>query len=54
MPVDFTECIEKFLGPEICQNPEVLNSKLNQDERDNLDQPLRIGELDEAVKTLNL
>jgi hypothetical protein len=54
MPGDFTECIEKFLGPEICQNPVVLNSKLDQDEKDNLDQPLRIGELDEAVKTLNL
>jgi len=54
MPADFTNCIEEFLGPDICRNPVVENSKLDQNEKENLDQPLRIGELDEAVKNLNL
>ncbi len=54
MPADFTNCIEDFLGPDICRNPVVENSKLDQNEKENLDQPLRISELDEAVKNLNL
>jgi hypothetical protein len=29
MPVDFSNCIENFLGPQICENPVVQNSKLN-------------------------
>jgi hypothetical protein len=54
MPEDFTNCIENFLGPEICQHPVVTNSKLNEDEKNNLESPLNISELDESVTKLNL
>ncbi len=30
MPDDFSNCVEDFLGPEICQHPVVTNSKLNE------------------------
>jgi hypothetical protein len=54
MPADFSNCIENFLGPQICGNPVVQNSKLSEDERNDLDRPLGITELDESVKKLNL
>ena len=50
MPANFTDCIENFLGPEICGSPVVIGSKSNDDERNNLDRPLGIEELDESVK----
>jgi exonuclease III len=54
MPDDFTNCIEDFLGPDICTNPVVVESKLTEEERDLLDRPLSIIELDESVRKLNL
>ncbi len=54
MPADFTNCIENFLGPEICQNPLVVNSKLDDNEREWLECPLSLAELDESVNSLNL
>ena len=54
MPANFTDCIENFLGPEICGSPVVIGSKSNDDERNNLDRPLGIEELDESVKKLNI
>jgi hypothetical protein len=54
MPADFSNCIENFLGPQICGNPVVQNSKLSDEERNDLDRPLGISELDESVKKLNL
>ncbi len=54
MPADFTNCIEEFLGPDICQNPLVVNSKLDENERELLERPLSIAELDESVNSLNL
>ncbi len=52
MPANFTDCIENFLGPEISGSPVVLGSKLNNDERNNLDRFLGIEELNESVKKL--
>jgi hypothetical protein len=54
MPENFENCIENFLGPEICANPVVVNSKLSETERNELEQPLSLNELDESVKKLNL
>jgi hypothetical protein len=54
MPNDFSNCIENFLGPEICANAVVQDSKLTADERELLDRPLSITELDESVRKLNL
>ena len=54
MPANFTNCIENFLGPEICGSPVVIGSKLDNDERNNLNRPLGIEELDETVKKLNI
>jgi hypothetical protein len=41
--------IENFLE-EVAQHPEVENSKLNEEEKNFLDRPLTIGELDNSVK----
>jgi exonuclease III len=46
--------IEDFLGPEVCNHPTVLGSKLTDFERRELDNPLEITELDEALKKANL
>jgi hypothetical protein len=54
MPENFNNCIEDFLGPDICANPVVINSKINDQERNELENPLSINELDESVKKLNL
>ena len=54
MPADFTNCIENFLGPEICGHETVFRCKLTQEERDILDSRLTIAELDESIKKLNL
>jgi len=51
---DFTGCIERFLGPDICAHDTVRESKLDEQEKNLLDQPLTIAELDASVKTLNL
>ena len=46
-------CIEEFLGPEILAHPIVQSSILTKTERDKLEKPLTIFELDEAVKLSN-
>jgi hypothetical protein len=46
-------CIENFLGPEICSNPIVLNSKLNFTEQQSFDSDLSLQELDRALHKLN-
>ena len=50
---DFKGCIEKFLGPDICEHKIVKESKLSNSERDSLEKPLDISELDKAVKEAN-
>jgi hypothetical protein len=50
---DFENCIERFLGPEICNNPIVKNSKITPAENLMLNAPLTIEELDLAVKKAN-
>ena len=47
-------CIDRFLGEDICAHPLVRNSKLTDADRIDLDTPLSVTELDEAVKKLNL
>ncbi len=46
--------IEEFLGPDICAHPMVLGSKLNILERDHLDRPLDVAELDKALSEANM
>jgi exonuclease III len=46
-------CINDFLGPEIYNNPIVLNAKLSGDESLLYDRPLSIQELDNAVNKSN-
>jgi hypothetical protein len=52
--INFDNCITDFLGQEICESPVVRNSKLTADEREALDMPLSIGELDESLNNCNL
>jgi hypothetical protein len=52
--VDYTDCIENFLGPKILAHPVVQNSLLTEPEIALLDRPLSINELDESVKKANL
>jgi hypothetical protein len=54
IPINFEQCIENFLGADICNHPVVQNSKLSLGERDELDRPLTISELDESLKQCNL
>jgi Reverse transcriptase (RNA-dependent DNA polymerase) len=46
-------CIEHFLGPDICNHPEVANSKISREQSDILDQDISIEELDTAIKDMN-
>jgi hypothetical protein len=46
-------CIEDFLGPDICNRPEVINSKITQTESDMLSRPLTIEELDSALSDMS-
>jgi hypothetical protein len=52
--VNFDNCITDFLGQEICESPVVRNSKLTADEKEALDRPLSIGELDDSLSKCNL
>jgi len=52
--VDYTDCIEQFLGEDICGNRIVQNSKLTNDEKDRLDLPLTIDEIDKSMEKANL
>jgi hypothetical protein len=46
--------IEDFLGPVICNHPLVTGSKLTALERDHLDRPLEVSELDKALEEANM
>jgi len=50
---DHTNCKENFLGPAICEHPLVLNSKLSEEEKTELDLPLTIDELDKSLEKAN-
>jgi hypothetical protein len=45
--------IEAFLGADILEHPMVKNSKLSESERDRLDLPLSLSELDKSLKEAN-
>jgi hypothetical protein len=47
-------CVENFLGPEICENPVVRSSKLTEPEKLNFDTPLTVQELDFAANNMNI
>jgi len=51
---DYTGCIEQFLGPEICGNRLVTNSKLTEAEKTLLDLPLSIEEIDKSMDKANM
>jgi hypothetical protein len=51
---DFNGCIEEFLGPDIVQNRIVLNSKLTEKERNVLELPLTIEEIDKSMDKANM
>ena len=46
-------CIEDFLGQDIVNNPIVTSRKLSQDEKDTLDRPLSLEDLDVALQGAN-
>jgi hypothetical protein len=51
--VDYNNCINDFLGPDIVNHPVVQNSFLTDEERALLDRPLSMRELDEALNNCN-
>ena len=52
-PANLAGCVEKCLGPDICNHPTVLGMKLNLEEKNKLDQPISLLELDNAMKSSN-
>ncbi len=52
-PADFSNCIENFLGDDICRNPIAINSKIPADLAARLDTPITIAELDASVLQAN-
>jgi hypothetical protein len=50
---NFENCIENFLGPDLLQHPVVQGSKITATERERLDRPLSLLELDNSVKNAN-
>jgi hypothetical protein len=52
--LDYSNCIENFLGPDILSPPIVCNSKLTDTERRYLDSQLTIEELDSSLEKCNL
>jgi hypothetical protein len=51
--VDYNTCISDFLGPEIANHPVVTGSKLTVQEKEELDSPLTISELDQSLRDCN-
>jgi hypothetical protein len=45
--------VEDFLGPEICNNRVLIDSKLTNDDSQFFERPLSIQELDTAAQSLN-
>jgi hypothetical protein len=54
VPVDCTNCIENFLGQDIINNPVVQNSRITVQERNELESPLTLQELDESLADCNM
>ena len=52
-PINLEGCIENFLGPELCNHPVVLNSKIPLLESENLEPGLTLDELDASVNEAN-
>jgi hypothetical protein len=52
--VSYSNCIEEFLGKEIINHPIVSNSKLTESERNILDAPLTVDELDQSIDKCNI
>jgi hypothetical protein len=52
--IDFDNCITNFLGEAVVNHPVVQNSRLTVQEREALDLPLTVGELDESINNCNL
>jgi hypothetical protein len=52
--VDYNTCISDFLGPEIANHPVVTGSKLTVQEREDLDSPFTVAELDQSLSDCNL
>jgi exonuclease III len=52
--IDYSNCIENFLGKDILEHPLVAGSKLTADEKDRLDSPLTLEELDQSMDKCNL
>jgi hypothetical protein len=51
--VNFDGCVEKFLGEEICNNPIVTGMKICEDDKQRLDEPITLDELDKALQDSN-
>jgi hypothetical protein len=51
---DYSGCIEEYLGHDIAANPIVRNSLLTNEERNLLDSPLTIDELDSSIEKCNM
>ena len=52
-PLGYVNCVENFLGPEICANPIVTSSKLNQTESAIFEGNFSLDELDKAIEGAN-
>ncbi len=46
--------IENFLGPEVSNRPEVANSKLSEEEKNELESPLTLHELEKSINSANM
>jgi hypothetical protein len=52
-PEDFTNCIENFLGPDICNNPITQSRIIPADLAAQLEGPVTIEELDKPISQAN-
>ena len=52
-PANLEGCVEAFLGADICNNPIVQGMRISQAEKEQLDRPITLDELDNALKTSN-
>ena len=52
-PINRAGCVNNCLGPEIVNHPTVLGMKLSVEERNRLDSPITLSELDDAIKHAN-
>jgi hypothetical protein len=52
-PADFSNCIENFLGEEICQNPITVSRKIPANLAQLLELPISIDELDKSISQAN-